>query len=171
MKTTLQNNSLLKKVKKVDRKTLEVQSIQQCKEILILYGQAGQQNIADAKQFKQEWLEQFSKAKIDILLVDMTQKKKDTNLFADYTMLFKNDFNWKFEPTAGNIQIFNKEYDLVVDLTKDGATASAALLVKLNYKCCVGWGDLQYSELYDIVISDKNLTLREFKNNIEKYLS
>lgn len=171
MKTAVQNSALEKKIKSAKRSTLEVQPLKTCKNILILSGRSGQQEIKDAKQFKNEWLNQLEGVTIDILMIDMSQKKKETNQFADFIMLFKNDFNWKFEPKANSLEVFNRKYDLVVDLTKDGTSAEAAILLKLDYKCCVGWGEVEYDAIYDIVIADKNLTLREFKNNIEKYLS
>ena len=87
-------------------------------------------------------------------------------------MIYKSDLNWKFEPKSDEVrQYFATDFDLIVDISNENHTEIAGILAQLNYKCCVRLGTSEYPELYDIVIADNNLTLNDFKNNIEKYLS
>lgn len=172
MKAAFQKSAINKKVKGKDREQqLEVQPIAKCKRILVLGGATKRNTINEALHLQKDWQQKY-KAKVEIALLELKAKKTAANQHADYFLIYKSDLNWKFEPKSDEVrQYFATDFDLIVDISNENHTEIAGILAQLNYKCCVRLGTSEYPELYDIVIADNNLTLNDFKNNIEKYLS
>lgn len=88
-----------------------------------------------------------------------------------YLSINKKDFNLLGLPKPEIIQkLKSKNYDIVICGDMKGDFTLKALTLLMNSKCKVGRGELGYSRLFDISISEVNGDFGNFLKQVLKYL-
>lgn len=113
--------------------------------------------------------------------ISESEKETDVVLFSNdkltvkndvYLSLNKRDFNFLGLPKSEIIQkLKNKNYDIVICGDMKGSFSLKAITLLVNSKCKVGRGELGYSKLFDISISEENGDFGNFLKQALKYLS